>query len=67
MHLTERDFQMNVTGKFSREIISQCQEGVAISKALEAVKKGQGLVLLNVKSEFFQPWVETRQFAGLPG
>ena len=58
------DFRMEITGRFSREIARQCQEGIAISKALDAIGQGLDVELLNSKSEFLQSGVVTRRFSG---
>ena len=63
--LTPEDFRVEITGQYSRPIVRQCQEGVALAKALEAKQKGGAVEILNSKMEFLQPGVVTRQFSAL--
>ena len=65
MTLTQDDFLFRVTGRFGRAITRQCQEGIFINHALDAVKQGDRVVLMNSKSEFLQPGVVERSFKGV--
>ena len=65
--LTKHDFKFEVEGQFSRAIVRQCQEGVSLSRALEAKRQGLQVEIMNSKNEFLQPGVVTRRFSGLLG
>ena len=63
--LSPGDFKVEATGRFPRPIARQCQEGVALSKALADKNKGVAVEILNSKMEFLQPGVVSRQFSSL--
>ena len=59
------DFRVDISGKYPRPILRQCQEGVALAKALEIKNQGGPVEILNSKMEFLQPGVVSRQFKAL--
>ena len=63
--MKKEDFIFKVEGKFSRAIGRQCHEGLAISHALDAIKQGDRVILMNSKNEFLQPGVVHRTFTGV--
>ena len=63
--ISEEDFVPEVLGQYSRPIVRQSQEGVSLSRALEARRQGINMEIMNSKNEFLQPGVVTRRYSGL--
>ena len=63
--ISEEDFVPEVLGHHSRPIVRQSQEGVSLSRALEAKRQGLNIEIMNSKNEFLQPGVVTRRYSGL--
>ena len=63
--LSPWDFKVEVSGRFLRPIVRQCQERVALAKALDDKNKGVAIEIINSKMEFLQPGVVSRQFSSL--
>ena len=63
--LKATDFTMKVTGTFPRPLMRLCQEGLAISSALDRRDRGERVEVLNSKKEFLQPGTVKQKFTGL--
>ena len=56
---------MTVTGVFSRALLRQCREGLAISGAIEERDAGGNIELLNSKKEFIQAGTISQKYGRL--
>ena len=63
--LEKEDFEMKLTGSFTRLVVRLTQVGAMISRALKAQKQGLEINLLNSKREFNQAGVINPKFGGL--
>ena len=63
--LSWRDFIMTLRGCFNRPLLRQSQEGQLIGQAVHHKAGGENLILLNSKSEFFQPGVVKESYKRL--
>ena len=59
------EWKMTVTGVFGCPLLRQCQEGLAISGAIEARDAGGNTELLNSKKEFIQDGTISQKYGWL--
>ena len=62
-----KDFIMTVEANFTRPILRQSLEGVAIARTIKARDNGDRVILVNSKREFVQPGVVRPVFSPLVG
>ena len=56
---------MTIEGNYSRPVLRQSQEGVALANTIKEIKEGAKVVLMNSKREFIQPGVVRPVFGAL--
>ena len=66
--MSMRDFQMSIISNHHRPIMRQCQEGLEIAHIMrESEARGRRIILMNSKSQFYQPGVVRARYGPLQG